>query len=176
MDTSNPHLDHPLAHQWPAIKRLTTRTRRTSLAFSVASVDPDGNPWVTPIGSLMFDRERPRAVYFELLTRRLSAHLDENPRVVVLGVDSGKWLWLRSFLKGRFSSPPGVRLIGRALPRRAPTEAEIQRWYRITGLGRKTRGGRMLWTSCRWAREIEFDGFEPVGLGPMTRGLWPALD
>ena len=163
---------HPLATQWPAIRRLAVRTRRTSLAFSIASVDQNGHPWVTPIGSLMFDRDRPRAVYFELLTQRLSTHLDQDPRVVVLGVDSGKWLWLKSFLSGRFSSPPGVRLVGKALPRRAPTNEEIQRWYRITGVGRKTRGGRMLWTTCRWAREIEFESIEPVSVGPMTRGLW----
>jgi uncharacterized protein len=158
---------------WPMVRALASRTFVSSLHFAFATVNPDGTPHVTPIGSLILAADRPEGVFFEVFSVQMAQNLDERPRVCVLAVNSGAALWLAALLRGRFATPPAARLLGTAGPRREATPAELARWRRRTrGLWR-LQGGRSLWGQIRYARTIRFDAVEPVRLGTMTRGAWP---
>lgn len=157
-------------NDWRGLRRLFAGTFSSSLHFSIASLGPDGAPFVTPVGSVLLQDEPGRASYFELYTQGLGARLVEDPRLCVLAVDSGRWLWLRALWRGRFPRLPAIRLRGRAeLDLRAPTDRERRRMLkRIRGV-RHLRGGRLLWgdLDCP-VRDIVIDEVDTVGLGALT--------
>jgi hypothetical protein len=103
------------------------RARASSLHCAVASLDPDGSPHVTPIGSVLLS-EPGRAVYFDAHNVALARNLDRDPHCAMLAVDSRKASWLRALLRGLFDKAPGVRLIGTVSPARPATSAELERF------------------------------------------------
>ena len=156
---------------WRWVRRLWARAFSSSMHYAVATVDAEGGPHVSPIGSVMLTGLG-RAIYFEEFTRQLPENLSGDNRVCILAVDSGKWFWLSALARGRFPTPPAVRLRGRVVgPRRPATEDERRRWQRRVRRLRWSRGHRLLWRRMGWVREIEFDEALPVGIGPMTRHL-----
>lgn len=156
--------------QWAQAKRVVRRTIRTSLHCSIASTNPDGSPHVTPIGSLLM-ADKGSALYFDVLNSRLAANLEREPRVAIVAVDSGKRLWLGSLLRGRFTSPTGIRLIGSVGPPRDSTQEEAGRFQRAVGPLLRTPGGRALWGSLPTVRDVTVERIQNLNMGPMTRSL-----
>ncbi len=157
---------------WREIRHLFAASFSSTLHFSVASTGPDGEPWVTPVGSVLLG-EPGRACYFEMYTQRLGGRLSADPRVCILAVDSGKRLWLDALCRSRFSRLPAIRLRGRARTEtRAPTEQERDRMLRRVRGARLLPGGKLLWPSFDCSvRDIEIDAVDPVKLGGLvTRG------
>jgi hypothetical protein len=143
--------------------------RRSSCA--VATVNPDGSPHVTPIGSLLL-MEPGKAVYFEKFPERLRANCDRDPRVCLLIQSGGLWPMLKALFLGRFEAPPGLRLSGRVGPRRQASQEEVRRWRKRIRFFRGLKGYNRLWRNMDIVRDITFDSFEPLRLGVMTRGHW----
>lgn len=152
---------------WPRIRSLFNRTFYSSLHYAIATVNPDGTPHVTPIGSLIL-LEGQKGVYFEEFPSRLPANLSKNPRVCILAVNSGKLFWIKSLLAGDFATPPGIRLYGKAGERREATPEELRSWHRRVFPFRFTKGYRLLWKNMKHVREIHFESYEPIRLGEMT--------
>lgn len=155
---------------WIELKRLAGRTFGTSLHFAIATVNADGTPHVTPIGSLLLTAPG-EGYFFEAFADRLCANLDRGSPVTVLGVNSGSWHWLRALITGRFATPPAFRLSGIAGARRAATEAERSRWQKKVRLLRFFKGHDLLWGRLDTVRELHFHTLEPVRLGAMTSQL-----
>src|ERR1700724_845622 len=65
----------PLDEQWESAWALVNRSFRSSLHYAFASVNADGTPHVTPIGSLMLRHDEPTGFYFELFTKQLPHNL-----------------------------------------------------------------------------------------------------
>jgi hypothetical protein len=99
--------------QWSEARRLCRRAFGSSMHFAFASVDEDGSPRATPIGSLIL-REDGTGYFFEEFASGLGRNLNRSPRVCILAVNSGKLFWFKSLLMGRFAEPPGLRLLGTA--------------------------------------------------------------
>jgi len=158
-----------LENDWAVIRRVFIRAQRSGLHHAFATVGPDGEPQVTPIGSLWLARDEPRGIYLDVFNQRLASHLNENHRVSILAVDSRYSMWLGALLRGRFAVPPGVRLLGNAGERRRATEKEADRFRRMFAPFRFTRGHRLLWSAVDTVREVNFDGVAPVRIGRMTR-------
>lgn len=156
--------------QWSHAKRVVRRTIRTSLHCSIATTNPDGSPHVTPIGSLLLT-DKGSALYFDVLNSRLAANLEHDARVAIVAVDSGKRLWLRAMLGGRFASCPGIRLIGSVGPPRESTPDEAGRFQRVVGPLLRTPGGKALWGSLPTVRDVTVDRIQNLNLGPMTHPL-----
>ncbi len=93
----------PLDEQWETAWALVNRSFRSSLHYAFASVNADGTPHVTPIGSLILREDEPTGFYFELFTKQLPHNLDQQPRVCILAVNSSKWFWLRGVVPWSFS-------------------------------------------------------------------------
>lgn len=140
------------ARQWDVIRDVV---RRSTGPLAIASVDPDGSPTITPIGTV-FLRDDCTGFYFDQYTERLADNLDRNPRVCVMAVDSGSVFWLSSLLAGRFRKAIGVRLYGTAGPRRAAKAEELDAVRRRVRLTQWTKGGRALWSDFSQVRDLTF--------------------
>lgn len=95
--------DEPQPDPWQLARRTIRRGIKSSLHCAIATVDPDGTPHVTPIGSVMLTGPG-EGIYFDIYATHLSRSLDHDARIAVLALDSGRRFWLRSLIAGRLSS------------------------------------------------------------------------
>ena len=154
-----------LHKDWPEIRRVFAR----AYFSSIATVDPDGRPHVTPIGSLLLHEQPGRGFYFERFTANLPRHLDRDSRLCALAVDMRLSKWLRALIRGAFTTAPGLRLAGTAIHRRPATEREVELFRRRVRPALWTRGGKLLWDGMADGREVHFDRVLPLRIGRM----WP---
>ena len=168
------HIDsdsYNIAEHWPQIARLVSRGQASTIYCSMASVNPDGTPNVTPVGTV-FLRDNPSGYYFDHYTSALARNLDANPNICVMAVNAGRLFWLRSLALGRFTSPPGVRLYGTVGALRPATANEIQQVQRRVRSTKWLKGNRLLWAQLTQVRDIAFTTFRPVTYPVMMNGLW----
>jgi hypothetical protein len=156
---------------WQKIREHFKRSFRSNFHVSIASVDIDGNPTATPIGSLFLNDDL-TGFYFEKYPQNLPIHAEDNNRVCVLAVNSNKLFWLNSLFQGKFSSYPGVKLYGGLGVRREATEEEIKRLKRRMKATKGLKGNSYLWGDMMSVREIVFSRAEKINLGDMTRSLY----
>ena len=157
--------------QWDKIRGIFSDAFRSSFHYAVATVNEDGSPHVTPIGSLFLGDDQ-RGFYFEEYVSALSRNLRHNKRVCVLAVNSGKYPLFKFLFRGKMTAPPGVRLIGTASEKRDATSQEIDLFKKRFGRYRMFKGYDLLWGKLRYVREIHFDAFEPLRVGMLTRDHW----
>ena len=159
-------------HQnWREVKELFRDSFRSSFHYAIASVSEDGEPHVTPIGSLIPGKPG-EGIYFEKFAQGLSRNIDHNNRICVLAVNSSRGFWLKSLIGGRFRFPPAVRLHGTAQKLRPATEMEMSMWQKRVSAVRHTKGHKLMWSEMDMVREIKFDRIDAVHIGQMTHGLW----
>jgi len=153
---------------WPAIRAHFNKSVRSSLHVSIASVAKDGNPTVTPIGSLFLNNGQ-KGFYFERYTSNLPLNGKHNKRVCVLAVNSNLWFWIRSLLKSKFKKQPAIKLYGTLGDRREATEIELSRLKKRTKFFKISKKGYdYLWGDMKHVREISFTRVEKMKLGNMT--------
>jgi len=162
-----------LNENWGNIKRLFKQSFRSSFHYAIATVSEQGEPHVTPIGSLILG-DVGQGMYFEEYPRQLTRNLAKNKQVCVLAVNSSPWFWLKSLIRGRFSEPPAVRLYGVVGEVREATDKEIALLQRRVRKVSFTKGHAMLWKKMSKVRDVKFSRMEPVLIGEMTRGIWGA--
>jgi len=155
---------------WPLVKKIFKQSFSSSFHFSIATVDKNGQPHITPVGSLILGKPG-HGIYFEAFTTKLQNNLKTNNHVSILAVNSNKWFWLKSLFKGRFSEPPALRLQGEAGELREATEFEIELWHRRVKAFKLTKGHKIMWKDMTMVREITFSKIDPVYIGPMTKNL-----
>lgn len=156
------------AADWQKIRRHFSRSFTTNLHVSVATADADGQPNVTPIGSLFLHRGDFSGFYFEIFTTGIAKNAKTNRRVCIMAVNSGRWYWIKSLLAGKFSEPPMMKIYGEIGERRAARPEEIERANRRLGWMKALPGGKKLFGRLDFVREIRFDGFELVKLAAMV--------
>lgn len=160
-----------VVENWSEIKEIFKASFKSSFHCAIASVNHNGEPHVTPIGSLILG-EPGRGVYFEKFPVNLKNNLKTNRHICVLAVNSSKWYWLKSLFLGQFTAPPAVRLRGIVGEVRDATETELKIWRSRVRSVRSTKGYTLMWEGMSKVREIEFTEMEPVFIGKMTRDLW----
>lgn len=160
-----------IGRHWKTIQAIFEESLRYSFHYAVATVDENGAPYVTPIGAL-FLRDDMTGFYFDEFPIKTSNNLENDQRVCILAVNCDPTLWRNSIVKGKFESPPSVRLMGVAGAKRKATEDEVAMWHEHVEYARGTRGYQILWEKMSMVRDLYFDSFEPVLLGGMTQGLW----
>jgi len=156
--------------QWPKIKKFFEKTFYSSFHYAIATVDKDGFPHVSPIGSLMLT-ETGKGLYFEKFTKKIPENLTQNQKICVMAIDTNRFFLLWSFITGRFAHPPAIRLTGLAGKRRPPTEAELKKFYRRVRHLKFYKGHHLLWQNMPIVRDICFDRMELVKIGAMTEGI-----
>ncbi|MBW2564118.1 MAG: pyridoxamine 5'-phosphate oxidase family protein [Deltaproteobacteria bacterium] len=163
-----------VTENWEDVKELFKKSFKSSFHYAIATVNEDGGPHVTPIGSLILGKLG-YGFYFEEFPRQLPNNFKINKQVCVLAVNSSRWFWFKSLVAGRFSSPPAVRLHGTVGEIREATEKEIKLWHNRVKPVSFSKGHAMMWTNMKMVREIEFTRIEPVHMGEMTRDTWNKL-
>jgi uncharacterized protein len=158
--------------QWNAVTDLFTRSFASSLYVSFGTVNPDGSPHVTPIGSLVL-LDNGTGVFFDGYLGHTERNVRHNPRISVLAVDTAKHRWLRALATGRFPVLPGIRLVGVVGPRRLATPEEQDRFRRRVRWLRRFKGHDLLWKDLRFVHDVTFEAARPIRAGVMTKGLWP---
>jgi hypothetical protein len=155
---------------WKNIRIHFSKSFKSSLHVSIASVDTENNPTVTPIGSLFFNNDQ-MGFYFEKFPSNLPKHAEQNKNICVLGVNSNRWFWTKSLFKLKFKEYPAVKLYGVLGERRKATEKEINRLVRRMRLTNRLKGHQYLWSNMETIREITFTKAETINLGEMTKQL-----
>ena len=91
--------------KWDIIRRVVDEANKSCSHVSVATVNGDGFPHVTPIGSLAL-HDGPTGYFFDELCTVTRKNLDRDPRVCILAVHAGMPFWIKSLIMGKFSTPP----------------------------------------------------------------------
>jgi hypothetical protein len=155
---------------WKEIKEHFDRSFKTNFHVSIASVDENNNPTVTPIGSL-FIRNNQTGFYFEKYPAKLPLNAKINKNICILAVNSGVWFWIKSLFIGKFKNYPAIKLYGELGEKRKATEVEIKR---LNGRMKSTKGFKgntYLWRKMEYVRDISFIKAEKINLGDMTKDL-----
>lgn len=159
------------AAHWPTIKRVVEVGQASTIYCSIASLNADGSPTITPIGTV-FLRDDCTGYFFDQYTQALARNVAQNPHVCLMAINAGRWFWLKSLLFGRFASPPGVRLYGTMGARRPATSDELARIARRVNPSRWLKGSRALWSDFTHVRDLHFTVCRPVVYPVMMEGLW----
>jgi len=155
---------------WKEIKIHFHKSFRTNFHVSIASVDQNNCPTVTPIGSLFLNNNC-TGYYFEKYPTKLPVNAEHNKNICVLGVNSNTWFWIKSLFKNRFDSYPAIKLYGTLGNKRPATKNEIERLNRRVKNTKGLKGNAYLWGKMEYVREIQFIRAEKINLGEMTEGL-----
>jgi hypothetical protein len=152
---------------WQQIRQHFNRSFRTNFHVSIASVNENNHPTVTPIGSLFLNRDQ-TGFYFEKYPTKLPANAKINKNICVLAVNSSLFLWLRALLTGKFHKYPAIKLYGKLGSRRIASDCEISKLRKRMKATRGMKGNTYLWGDMRYVREITFSKAEKIDLGKMT--------
>ncbi|XLS27935.1 pyridoxamine 5'-phosphate oxidase family protein [Flavobacteriaceae bacterium M23B6Z8] len=155
---------------WDKIRKHFNQSFRSNFYVSVASVDSENNPTVTPIGSLFLNDDL-TGFYFEKFPSKLPEHARNNPNICLLGVNSGRLFWLKALFKGKFNAFPAIKLYGELGEKRKATEKEISRLNRRMKITNGLKGNTYLWKKMDFVREVKFTKAEKIHLGKMTASL-----
>ena len=155
---------------WRKIRKHFNKSFSSNFYVSVASVDSENNPTVTPIGSL-FLNDNQTGFYFEKFPSKLPEHAKNNPRVCLLGVNSGRIFWIKALFREKFTDFPAIKLYGELGKKRKATESETKRLKRRMKATNGLKGNTYLWGKMEFVRDINFTKAEKINIGKMTEEL-----
>lgn len=159
-----------LISNWKNIRKLFKKSTLRNLHVSIASVDTNNQPTVTPIGSVFLNKNQ-TGYYFEKFPSKLPQCAEHNKNICLLAVDSGLIFWAKSLINLKFKSYPAVKLYGILGQRRKATTAEIAKFHRQLKPFSFFKGHDYLWGDMDYVREITFTKGEKINLGKMTQHL-----
>ena len=157
-------------HDWASIRAHFRRCWKINFHVTIASVNAEHHPTVTPIGSL-FLNEDGTGFYFEKFPNLLPKHALVNPNVCILAVNSSRWFWLVSLFKGRFTTFPAIKLYGVLGQKRIASTDEKNRLLNRMRMTRGLQGHDYLWKDMDYVRELQDIRAEKINLGSMTAHL-----
>jgi len=151
---------------WNTIKQHISDSFKSSLHVSIATVNKNNIPTITPIGTLFLNNNQ-TGFYFEKFSSGLTSNVENNNKVCVLAVNSNRFFWLKSLFYGQFKKPPALKLYGELGEKRKATEAEKHALSRRMRFTKSLKGNQYLWSDMEFVREIRFNNVESIKLGKM---------
>ena len=156
-----------LKENWQKIRIHFSKAFGSNMHVSIASVNEENQPTVTPIGSL-FLNDNQTGFYFEKFATKLNVNSKMNNKICVLAVNSNKWFWLKSLFKMKFEDYPDIKLYGELGIKREATKKEYRAFQRRIRKTKRLKGSKYLWQDMSMVREIKFTKGEKINLGIMT--------
>jgi uncharacterized pyridoxamine 5'-phosphate oxidase family protein len=135
---------------------------------SVATVTKHGQPHVSPIGSV-FLINKDKGFYFEKFTKNVPKNTEDNPYACLMSVNVSKWFWLKSLIKGRFKTPPAIRIVVKLGELRQQSIQETTHFQRKVSPFKWTKGYDLMWKDMSLVRDFEIIEYKPVFIGKMTK-------
>jgi hypothetical protein len=157
-----------LEENWQKIRIHFRKSFGANMHVSIASVDENHQPTITPIGSLFLNNNQ-TGFYFEKFATKLNINSKTNKSICVLVVNSDKWFWLKSLFKMSFSVYPAIKLYGELGIKREATEKEYRAFQKRIRKTKRLKGSNYLWKDMSMVREITFTKGEKINLGIMTK-------
>ena len=157
-----------LEENWQKIRKHFRKSFAANIHVSIASVDENHQPTITPIGSLFLNNNQ-TGFYFEKFATKLNINSKTNKSICVLVVNSNKWFWLKSLFKMSFSEYPAIKLYGELGIKREATEKEYRAFQKRIRKTKRLKGSNYLWKDMSMVREITFTKGEKINLGIMTK-------
>ncbi|HNP19147.1 MAG TPA: hypothetical protein PKL31_11975 [Fulvivirga sp.] len=152
---------------WSKIRKHFNKSFSSNLHVSIASLDSESNPTVTPIGSLFLNDDQ-TGFYFEKFPTKLPLYAKINRNVCILCVNSSRVFWIKSLFWGKFSDYPAIKLYGQLGEKRQATEQEKKRLKKRMKFTNGLKGNAYLWQDMDAVREINFTKADKINLGKMT--------
>ncbi len=149
--------------QWRAARKLV----QGSVSVTVCTVDPDGAPHATPIGSLVLHHSEPRGYWLEKFPTVMPKNLEQDHRIQIMATNDGLRFWLKSLWQGSFATAPAVRLNGTVGPLRPATDSERMRFLKKVKHAKHLKGYELLWAGMSMARDVKIQEIVPVQIGKM---------
>ncbi|MEG0483509.1 pyridoxamine 5'-phosphate oxidase family protein [Acinetobacter johnsonii] len=157
-------------NSWNIIKDVFIQAQKANMHVNIASVSKEGIPNITPIGTVFLNDDR-TGFLFDVFSQQLAENLNQNKNVCISAVNSSKFFWISSFIKGQFSSYPGVRLYAELGKLRPATEDEKLRVNtRIQSL-KWTKGSKLIWSDFTHVREFNVHDYRWVQYPHMLNHL-----
>lgn len=113
--------------EWQNIHQVVANAQRAAMYCSIATVNPQGFPSITPIGTVFLDQQSNTGFFFDTYSTTFSENLQHQPLACIQAVNSSKLFWLSSMFKGKFKHYPGVRLYAEIGYLRSATAEEIEK-------------------------------------------------
>lgn len=159
-----------IKESWKEIRNHFNKSFSSNFHVSIASVDSNHLPTVTPIGTL-FLNDNLTGFYFEKYPKKLPKSAKGNKTICVLAVNSGIWFWLKSLYRAEFKNYPAIKLYGELGEIRKATNVQLDRLNRRMKITKWTKGNKYLWGDMKTVREIVFTKAEKANIGKMTNEL-----
>jgi len=160
-----------IKQHWPEILNVLKNGKKANRFFSIATVDKNGNPHVTPIGHVFF-RDDMSGYYFDAFSKAMPENFKANRKICLMSVNSSTGFWLKSLFKGKFDSAPAVRLMGEVSETRDATAEEIKQLKNSIKITSRLKGHKMLWNDLTRVRDMSFTEFSPAKYPVMCEDLW----
>ncbi len=160
-----------IKQHWPEILNVLKNGKKSNRFFSIATVDKNGNPHVTPIGHVFF-RDDMSGYYFDAFSKAMPENFQTNRKICLMSVNSSTGFWLKSLFKGKFDSAPAVRLMGEVSEARDATTEEIKQLKNSIKITSPLKGHKMLWNDLTRVRDMKFNEFSPAKYPHMCEDLW----
>ncbi len=150
-----------LVKAWDAIQQVFTQAQASTMHCSIASVNEQGQPHITPIGTV-FLRDDQTGYFFDTYTKQFAENVKYNPKVCVMAVNASKGFWLKSLVLGKFATQPAIRLYGEISELRVAKKEEIAAVQKRIRPLKWTKGSRLIWSNFTHVRDIHFTEYRPI--------------
>ncbi len=152
---------------WKKITSYYNEYSKKAFHCSFATASSEKEPNVTPIGSLVL-RDNATGFFFDVFPTVMSRNIEDNGKVCLMLINGSTLFWFRSFRKGVFDKPSGIKMAGTVGEKREATpeekEAFLGRYKRLKGF----KGFKILWGDLDYVRDITFTDYYPIMTGAMT--------
>lgn len=139
--------------EWQHIGKVMNDAQKAAMHCSIATVDAQLQPTITPIGTL-FLRENQSGFFFDTYTESLQQNLPQNSKACIQAVNSSRLFWLKSLFKGQFSDYPGVQLYVEIGDLRLANAEELAQISRRIQILKWTKGSQLIWSDFTHVRDF----------------------
>lgn len=153
-------------HTMIAFKHIKNLVKN-SLCCSVSTIQ-NNIPHCSPIGSVYLETTQ-QGYYLEMFSTAVRKAQSANAKGCILVVNTSLLFWLKSLIRGRFLTPPAVRLVVEFGNRRAANDIEVTRFRQKVNIFKRLKGHEILWSNPSHVREFSVLKIIPVSLGKMTQ-------
>lgn len=150
------------AQTWHQIRTVVSHAQRTAMHCSIATVDANMQPSITPIGTVFLHEKDYSGFFFDTYSETLEQNLVLHPQACIQAINCGKLFWLSSLLKGQFSDYPGVRLYVTIGEKRLATDEELNLVQQRIRMLKWTKGAQLIWNDFNQIREFQVHTYKWV--------------
>jgi len=128
---------------------------------SIATVDQHLQPTITPIGTLFLHEQGYSGFFFDAYSGVLEENLTANAKACIQAVNSSRFFWLKSLLKGEFQDYPGALICGDWPIASSFGEESARVNAQIKAL-QWTKGNKKIWSDFTHVRDFKAHGYKWV--------------